>query len=698
MGFAARFVPIMLALSLARWSMAQQTGHFPAQQMMNIGVYYYPEAWPENQWVRDIANIKKMGMEFVHMGEFAWAFMEPKDGQFQFDWLEKNVELCAKQGLKVVLCTPSPTPPVWLVREHPEVLMIDALGRRMDHGSREHACWIQPKYREHVAGIVDQLGRRFANNPAVWGWQIDNELSHYGKDYCYCDVCRDQFRAWLKNKYGTIANLNRDWGNAFWSQIYSDFDQISIPNPQQLPQQVNPHAQLDFQRWFSRSAADYIRFQARALRKHVGGKQWVTANFMNMHGAVYPPLSGKDLDITTWTLYPVHGQPNQGPLGFRLGDAAEMSFMHDYTRSINGLQGLMELQPGQVNWGDVNPQPYPGAIYMWIMRAFAADARLVCTYRYRQPLSGGELYHSGLVGPDGVTPSTGGVQFSKAAADVAKLRQHYRANVKEPVEYAARRTAILYNIDNRWDIENHKQTARWNTVNHVLCYYRALKRLGCPIDVITEDKDFAKYPFLIAPAYQLVDEALVKRWQVYAENGGHLILTCRTAQKDRRGHLWEAPWAAPIHDLIGATVPSYDVLPEAIQGKVAAGGIKHDWGTWGEVLSPREGTQVLATYADQFYSGKAAVVTRKLGRGSVTYVGVESLSGELESQLMRGVFQQASVKVEQFDEGLLIDWRDGFWIATNFSSKPQTLVLPPGTKMLIGSEQLAPAGVAVWQQ
>lgn len=686
---------LALALSACALSAQNPVQFFNPSDLMRIGVYYYPEAWPERQWERDIANIKKLGLEFVHMGEFAWAFMEPQEGKFDFEWLEKNVQLSAKHGLKVVLCTPSATPPAWLVRSHPETLMVDERGRRMNHGSREHACWSVPLYRSYVAKIVTELARRFGNSPNVWGWQIDNELSHYGKRYCYCSFCQAKFRDWLKSKYGTIENLNRDWGNAFWSQMYQSFDQVQIPNQDELVQQINPHAQLDFQRWFAAEAADYIRFQADLLRKWTKN-QWITTNFMNMHGDVYPPLSGGDLDIITWTIYPVHGNLNEGPLGFRLGDGAQMSFMHDFTRPINGNQGIMELQPGQVNWGAVNPMPYPGAIRMWILRAFAGGAKFVCTYRYRQPLYGGELYHNGLAETDGVAPSFGGREYAQAMKEIELLRRHYRPGAAEPKQYAARRTALLYNFDNRWDIDNHTQTVRWNTAGHMLKYYKALKSLGAPVDVITEDKDFSRYPFLAAPAYQLLDEKLVQRFTGYAQAGGHLILSCRTGHKDRRGHLWEAPWAGPIHDLIGAKILGYDVLPQPVKGKVQASEKTYEWGSWGEMLEPRAGTSVLARYADHFYSGKPAAVSRKLGKGTVTYIGVDSLAGDLEKDLMAGVFRQAGVAVQNFDSQFLVDWRDGFWIATNFSSKKQVAPVPPGAKLLIGTKELDPAGVAIW--
>ncbi|HOB32534.1 MAG TPA: beta-galactosidase, partial [Verrucomicrobiota bacterium] len=635
------------------------TNHFPAADLMRIGVYYYPEAWPSNQWARDMANIRKLNFEFVHMGEFAWAFMEPREGRFDFAWLDRNIELAAEQGLKVILCTPSPAPPVWLVKMHPEVLMVDAKGRRMQHGTRQQACWSVPRYRKYVGRIINELGRRYGKDPRVWGWQLDNELSHYGKEPCYCDVCQDKFRAWLKKKYGSIENLNRDWGNAFWSQRCQNFDQIRIPNREELVAQWNEHSVLDAQRWFAEEAADYLRFQTAILREYCGDRQWVTHNFMHAFDRVNPVLNAKDFEIMTWTIYPAHGNLNEGPLGFRLGGAAAMSFAHDFFRSMNGTQGIMELQPGQVNWGEVNPQPYPGAVHMWLMRAFAGGSKLVCTYRYRQPLFGAEQYHYGVVGTDGVTPSTGGEQYSQAAREIQMLRKHYQPDAKEPVAYAARRTALLYNFENRWDIDNHKQNVRWDTMGHIFKHYRALKRLGCPVDVITEDKDFSPYPFLVAPAYQLVDANLVQRWKEYAENGGHLVLTCRTGLKDRRGHLWEAPWAGPILDLIGAGISFYDTLPAPHTGKVAVGDRTYDWVTWADVLQPSEGTTPLATYKDQYYAGGIAAVTRKLGRGTVTYVGVDSVDGQFEADLIRGVFERAGVAVEQLADGFIVDWRDG---------------------------------------
>jgi len=297
-----------------------------------------------------------------------------------------------------------------------------------------------------------------------------------------------------------------------------------------------------------------------------------------------------------------------------------------------------------------------------------------------------------------VTPTNGGQQYAQACQEMALLRRHLRPNAQEPAAYAARRAALLYNVESRWDMDNHKQNVRWDSLGHLRKAYRALKRLGCPVDVITEDKDFTRYPFLVVPAYQLADREIAGRWTDYARNGGHLVLTCRTAHKDRRGHLWEGPWAAPILDLIGAKIAFYDTLPAPVAGKVKAGRRVFEWFSWGEVLEPQEGVQVLATYADQYYAGGAAAVTRTLGRGSVTYIGVDSAQGDLELDLIRGVLGRAKVQTMSLEDGFLVDWRDGFWVATNFTEKRQTVPAPRDTRLLVGTRVLPPAGVAVWQE
>jgi beta-galactosidase len=299
-----------------------------------------------------------------------------------------------------------------------------------------------------------------------------------------------------------------------------------------------------------------------------------------------------------------------------------------------------------------------------------------------------------------VTLSRGGEEWVRAMKEIRQLREARPANPVAPRRYSARKTAFLYNVDNRNDLDNHPQTNRWDTVAHLLKYHRALKGLGAPVDVITEDGNFADYRFMVAPAYQLVDAALVKRWTQYVENGGHLILSARTGTKNRNGHLWEGAWAEPIRALIGADIPFYDALPAPHAGRVRSEntGAIHEWHAWADMMQPSAGTRVLATYRDQFYAGKGAAVSRTLGSGTVTYIGVETASGDLEKDIVRRVFTGAGVQIEDHPDQLIVDWRDGFWIASNFSSADRDVPAPRDATLIVGTRRLPPAGVAIWRE
>jgi len=670
---------------------------FPKTDLMTIGSYYYPEQWPHEYWARDLKKMAEVGFDFTHFGEFAWVYIEPEEGKFDFKWLDEAIELAHKNGIKVILCTSSPTPPVWLVQKHPEVLMVNDQGITMQHGSRQQASWSSPVYREYVSKMVEAVAKHYAHDTRVWGWQLDNEPSHYGQ-YDYSSAAQDRFRVWLKNKYKDIDSLNNTWGTAFWSIRYTDFAQVRIPNAKELIAQPNPHAVLDFKRFSADEVTDFLGLQYNILRKYIPADQWITTNLMPDHAPV-DPTRMTNLDFPTYTKYLVAGyDQGVGPQGFRMGSPTSIAFANDFFRPISGVTGVMELQPGQVNWGKFNPQPMPGVVRMWIWHAFAGGNKFVCNYRFKQPLTGGEQYHYGIISTDGVTPSRSGQEYIKVINELKSIKKYYDPNSAEPKAYKVRQAAILYNADNRWEEDNQPQTNQWDFMQHVMRYYGALKELGAPVDVITEDKDFSKYPVMIAPAYELLDAKLVDRWKEYVENGGHLILSCRTGQKNRNGKLWEMKWAEPIYKLIGGKVSFYDLLPDSVQGTIKMGQQNYKWNNWADVLSADAGTETWATYSNQYYAGQPAVISRKLGKGTVTYVGPDTDNGLLEKMVIEKVYQQAGVATANLPKGVVIDWRDGFWVGVNYSGSPYHVNIPANAKVLIGSATLKPADVVVWKE
>lgn len=665
---------------------------FPPADLIETGVYYYPEHWDESQWARDLDNIKALGFDFVHYGEFAWAQLEPRRGEYDFGWLDRAVALAAERGLKIVLCTSTATPPVWLVREYPEIPILGEDGTRKAHGSREHPSFSSTVYREYALTMIRALAERYGDHPAVMGWQLDNEPN---VSYDYNPDAQERFRRWVRARYrDDIDELNRTWGTAFWSQTYNDFEQIEIPRMSQ--QFMNNHQTLDYRRFAVEETVSFLDEQAAVLKARVSPRQWVTTNVVPDY-ADGQLRGGRNLDFHVYTRYMVHGeQVGIGRKGYRVGYIERIALANDFFRPIDGLYGVMELQPGQVNWGAINPQPAPGAVRLWMWHVFAGGSRFICTYRYRNPLFGTELYHYGIVGPDGVTVTPGGREYERFIREIDALRTHYNPDAAPNAAYEARRTAILYNHENTWEMQRNRQTRLWDSEAHLRKYYDPLKRFGAPVDVIDERADFTPYRVMIAPAYQQVDPELVARWRAYVEQGGNLVLSARTGHKTRMGQLPEMPFGGMTADLIGAGIDFYDLLMPDTPDTVRFEGRPYSWVTWGEILSPHEGTEVWGTYEGDYYAGRPGVVFRRLGRGTVTYVGVDSQDGELEADVLRKLYGLLGIGLENLPEGVHIEYRDGFGIAVNYSDTPQRLPLPAGTRYLVGSGEIPTAGVAVF--
>ena len=665
---------------------------FNDKDLTLTGAYYYPEHWDESQWERDLKQMHELGFEFTHFAEFAWAQLEPQEGVYDFSWLDRAVALAAKYDLKVVMCTSTATPPVWLSRKYPEILLKSEDGTVQDHGARQHASFASPVYRKLAYRMIEELARHYGNDSRIIGWQLDNEPA---VQFDYNQAAEEAFREFLKEKYHhNIQELNAAWGTAFWSEVYSRFEEITLPKTAQMF--MNHHQILDYRRFAAKQTNDFLNEQCRLIKKYAKN-QWVTTNYIPDYDKGHIGGS-KDLDFVSYTRYMVYGDNEGiGRRGYRVGNPLRIAMANDFFRPVNGTYGVMELQPGQVNWGSINPQPLPGAVRLWLWSVFAGGSDFICTYRYRQPLYGTEQYHYGIVGTDGVTVTSGGREYEQFMKEIRSLRKDYRPKEYKPETYLKRKTAILWNPENYWSIDRQKQNATWNTFAHVDKYYRTLKSYAAPVDFISEEKDFSQYPVMIVPAYQLADKELVARWKKYVEEGGNLVLTCRTAQKDRFGRLPEASFGSMIDELTGNHMEFYDLLLPQDPGQVKMDGKVYTWNTWGEILQPGASNEVWATYTNEFYEGKPAVTFRKLGKGSVTYIGVDSSDGALERQVLDKLYSRLQIEVMNLPYGVTMEYRNGLGIVLNYSDQPYQFALPQGAKVLIGTPNIATAGVLVFK-
>ena len=660
---------------------------------MKIGTYYYPEQWPREQWERDFDNIAALGLQVVHMGEFAWFSMEPREGEFHFDWLGECVEMAATRKMDVILCTPTASPPIWLVEKYPDVLLVDEAERRKRFGGRRHYSPTSPAMKEASARIVSALAERFGGHAAVIGWQVDNEYSADFIDQNEHAVAA--FRQWLRERYGTIEALNRAWGCQFWNTYYTDFSQIKLPAGRN-PRYGNPHQVLDACRFWSWAFAQFNKIQADILKSKVGPR-FITTNFMPFHLDVNPEDMARNFNFMAWDSYPCGGM-EKAPKdqNFRLGDPAQIGFMHNYLSSFYGRWGLMELQPGQVNWGDTAPLLYPGAVRLWLWTALAHGAEFTTTYRYRQPRFGIELFHHGLVSPDGTTPSLGGRQFQQTIDEVARMDLSSAASPGP--EDLKRSVGLVFDFEQLWEFSILPQTRRWDYGRLVRLWYGAFARLGLGIKVVRPGQEWpAELPVIIAPGLQMIDQTVIDQMTKYAATGGHLVLTCRTALMDKTGQLFEGPTAKPILPLIGGSIEAYDALPEDVLAQVELDGKKYEWGVWGDLLYGEPETKTIAKYGDQFYAGAAAVIQNRYQGGMVTYCGVFGEEA-FTNALAERIATQAKLTVTPLPARVHLLRRGVYRILLNYTTGIVDAPAPARTRFVVGTRKVEPAGVAVWKE
>ena len=300
-------------------------------------------------------------------------------------------------------------------------------GAIRDHGSRQHASFTSEVYRKLAYRMIEELARHYGDDPRIIGWQLDNEPM---VQFDFSPKAEEAFRAYLRESYNNdIQALNKAWGTAFWSQTYSSFDQIRLPLWNQWGS--NYHQILDHRRFAAKQTNDFLNNQCLIIKKHAKN-QWVTTNYIPNYDEGH--IGGSpDLDFQSYTRYMVYGDNEGiGRRGYRVGNPLRIAMANDFFRPFQGTYGVMELQPGQVNWGSINPQPLPGAIRLWLWSVFAGGSDFVCTYRYRQPLYGMEQYHYGIVGPDGVTVTPGGREYEQFIKEIDLLRKKAQEREAKP--------------------------------------------------------------------------------------------------------------------------------------------------------------------------------------------------------------------------------------------------------------------------
>lgn len=546
--------------------------------MPSLGVCYYPEHWPEEMWPRDAARMAETGITHVRIGEFAWSRLEPTPGTFHWDWLDRAIDVLAAGGLKIVLGTPSATPPRWMLEQFPDMLAYDANGQPRTFGSRRHYCHSHDGYRDAAAAMCKRLAQRYGRDPRVVAWQIDNEYGCHETVLSYSPGALEAFRNWLAQKYQSPDALNRAWGNVFWSMEYSDWSEIGLPN--QTVTQPNPAHELDFRRFASDMVVQWNAAQAAALRPLTDAP--LIHNYMGRvlefdHFAV-----GAGLDIASWDSYPI------GFLSDRLdvatahkaaflqqGDPDFQAFHHDLYRAVGrGRWWVMEQQPGPVNWAPYNPAPLPGMIRLWALEAAAHGAEIISYFRWRQAPFAQEQHHAGLLRADDM-PAPGLAEAKAAAATLAGLPDG-------PAPQAP--AAILFDYSSDWMWKTLPQGADFDYFALVFDAYRALRRAGLNVDILPANAtDFTGYDLILAPGIGTLPHATL---DALAASKARTIAGPRTNLSTEH-HAARVPFGPALPGLDSRVTRVESLPPNHTRRAEESGAVKH----WMETL---DGTAEIA--------------------------------------------------------------------------------------------------------
>ena len=634
---------------------------------METGVCYFPEHWPREQWATDVERMAEAGIEYVRMAEFAWNRMEPEPGTYDFDWLQEAVELVGEAGMQVVLCTPTATPPKWLTDAYPEVLQERYDGTTEEFGSRRHYCYNSPEYHRETRRIVEEMASAFADNDHVAGWQTDNEYGCHGTIRCYCEHCSSAFSDWLRERYDSIDDLNESWGNAFWSQEYSAFDDVEVPGP--TPTDHHPARLLDYRRFASESVAEYNRLHVEALRE--ANDDWfVTHNFM----ADFDQLDGfdvaSDLDFAAWDNYPtLHSQeapdtPDPAsPAGAeiqRVGDPDIPGMNHALYRGVSdGPFWVMESQAGDIRAFPYSAEPADGMIRLWTHQAAAHGCDVISYFRWRRCRFGQEQYWGALTNYDG-SDDRGLSEARRAAEEFEELPD---------LEAPSGDVAMIVDYDSLWALDAEPHSPEYEYWAHLRTYFRALRARGVTVDLVPTSAGLDEYAAVIAPSLHLVDDDLADRLADYAAGGGELLLTIRTAMKNDHDTLREELAPGPLADALGARVEQHESLSPGLETRVTYDGDTYEFETWAEWLAVEDAT-VRGHHATGVAEGEPAIVTSEHGSGHVSYVGVWP-GADLADALTATVLDRAAVPAaERLPQNVRLTHRDGYTWVTNFRDEP----------------------------
>ncbi len=639
---------------------------------------YNPEQWLEYPEIfeEDLRLMKEAHINCVTLGVFSWAMLEPKEGVYQFEWLETIIQCLFHEGIHVILATPSGAMPHWLTARYPEVMQTGEDGRRNLPGRRHNFCYTSPVMRQKIRRMDLELSRRFGRQEGVILWHVSNELGgNFGDSACHCELCQKEFRGWLKNRYGTLEALNHAWWNRFWSHVYTDWEQIHSPVPN--GECLSHGLKLDWRRFVTEQMTDFCQAEIGALR--TCSDLPVTTNFMDFFKNLDYHRLGQCLDVISWDNYPCwHIDKDEVPVAVRA--AANHSMM----RSI-GRQPflLMESTPSCVNWREVSPMKRPGMHMLSSLQAVAHGSDSVQYFQWRKSRGAYEKFHGAVIDHKNSSNTRVFREVSQVGERLSSLGKLLEGTINHP------KAAFLFDWENWWALEDEAGPRQGQDyVSEILKHYQAFWECGIEVDFVNMEADLEEYTLVCAPLNYLYRPGYPDKVKRFIEQGGSYVTTYFSGLTDETDLCFLDHH--PLEEVLGVVSEELDAPGNGFENGFVYEGRHYSTGRFCEVCHPKNDTKVLASYEKDYYKGSPIVTEHAFGDGTCWY-----LAAETGLDFLRAFYQDVFKKLglanalnAQLPYGVTVTAREGeekVVFVMNFSSSPVVL---PG----IGNWQDAESG------
>ncbi len=633
---------------------------------------YNPEQWLHDPDIleKDIEYFKKAKINEVSLGVFSWSMLEPEEGVFRFQWMEDIINRLYENGISVILSTPSGARPKWMADQYPEVLRVDSSGNRAFFGGRHNHCYTSPLYREKVRIMNKKLAENFGNHPGVIAWHISNEYS----GECYCPLCQEEFRRWLKDRYGSIDKLNFAWATTFWSHTYNSFDQIEAPSPR--GEEGIHGLNVDWRRFVTDRTRDFIIHEIRAIREG-GSDKPATINMMyDFKGLNYHKFADI-IDIVSWDNYP-HWHKKEEYL-----TAMDGGMQHDIMRSIQKKPFLlMESCPSAPNWQAVSKLRKPGIVHAASMQAIAHGADSVLYFQLRQSRGSSEKFHGAVIDHYGGDDTRVFREVTEIGESLEKLRDVAGAGVRAE-------TAVIFDWENRWALED-----AMGPRNEGMFYkeaveksYYAFRKLGLNVDMIDMEQELEDYKVVAAPMLYMFRAGFWEKVQRFVEKGGRFILTYWSGIVDETDLCFLGGTPYGLMDVMGLRSTEIDGLYEGesnvgipVQGNSMRMTSSYTCKNLCDLVRP-SAAEVILTYGEDFYAGMPALTKNSFGKGYAYYVCADFEQGFYD-EIYRKIAAEAGIKriIRHIPKGVEVSTRQTdkaeYVFVQNFNREPVEIQLP----------------------